>query len=145
MLIVQELLQPRIKCRIRYPDSPFPVGAILTQDFEEPNIFHYKDSFNNHWTLEDPHLFPEVFQSIPWWEERRPEDLPLYFKVASNLGANIGNAPKPIYKIGVDAEWNIYKEHVIGVKYKSYGGLMIDYIIPCSAEEYTTYINQKKQ
>lgn len=75
-----ELLRPRIKCIARYPDSPFPIGAILEQDFEEPELYHYMDSNRRPWILENPELYPEIFKSVTWWEDRASEEMPAYVK-----------------------------------------------------------------
>lgn len=155
MLTVEELLRPRYKLIADYPGCEFEVGQIIE--------FTHKSNFftgEPEWTTDmvknkhghsqfcikliEPGI-PHLFQPLQWWECRDVTDMPEYFKVADNLGAYIGSAPRPVYKIGVGADWNIYKEHVIGVKYKTYGGTMIDFIIPCTVEEYTSYINQKKQ
>lgn len=59
----EELLKPRFKVIADYPVSPYPVGAIIT-----PKDAEYFDKY------------PVIFKRLEWYEERKPEDMPLYLK-----------------------------------------------------------------
>jgi hypothetical protein len=139
-LSVEELLRPRIKCMIRYPDSPFPVGAILEQDIEEPNIYHYRDSQNRHWTLEDPQLYPEVFKEMQWWEDRKPDDMPKYVKEGDFIG-------KAKWKAGVVTENG---QQPMRMSFEDSNGdwqaipNVMCFFQPATLADYQAYINNQK-
>jgi hypothetical protein len=137
-LSVEELLRPRIKCMIRYPDSPFPVGAILEQDFEEQNIYHYHDSLKRHWTLEDPQLYPEVFKEMEWWEDRKVDEMPEYvieegghvFKTKWKEGAITENGQQPMRVEADDTDWLVIPN-------------VMCFFQPATSTDYQAYINHE--
>lgn len=153
---VEELLKPRIKCVIRYPDSPFPVGAILEQDFEESNIYNYLDSLNRYWMLEDPQLYPEVFKKLEWWEGRTLKEMPAYVKVIrEDCAKDTGLYCKvykwhtyddkfPLVEGQLGAELEGYKPpYILNSRFnfegQIYGRLNATHLLPATAEEYEAF------
>lgn len=131
----EELLRPRIKCVIRYPDSPFPVGAILEQDFEEPEIYNYTDSNRRPWMLENPGLYPEVFQPMQWWEDRKVEDYPAFLKTKNGEVRKINQ----IVTEESDDPFYTTEEDELGWYFHQDG------VIPATEQEYLEYIKQKEE
>jgi len=63
-MTTDQLLTPRRKVAIKYPDSPYEVGDILICN----NGTKYYDEF------------PEIFKELCWWEERKESEMPEYVK-----------------------------------------------------------------
>jgi len=128
---IKKLLTPRIKCAARYPDSPFPVGAVLEQDFEEPEIYNYIDSNRRPWMIENPELYPDVFTPIPWWKDRKPEDMPEYVKDGR------------VFKI---IKWTTVEDAIYYDEIDKQNGCVHFYMkntLPATEAEYNAYINQQ--
>lgn len=90
--------------------------------------------------------YPNLFQSLLWWSDRKPEDMPEYVKIITspmltrehlNVGA-IVNVFKHFSDSG--SGHNANGCQVFGNDYMSYSRGE-----PATEEEYTAYINQKQQ
>jgi hypothetical protein len=132
-MIKEELLRPRIKCVIRYPCSPFPVGAILEQDFEEPEIYNYTDSNKRSWMLESPELYPETFKRLQWWEDREGDEPPKYIK-SNGIVYKADKWSKSFQGI-----------HWLGCLVNKTKYIPCEYIIPATAAEYEAYLQTTNQ
>jgi len=66
----EDLLKPRYKVIADYPNCPFKVGNIYDEDCFEPEV----------WKSNLLSRYPHIFRLLQWWEDRLPEDLPLYVK-----------------------------------------------------------------
>lgn len=121
---IEELLKPRRKVIALYPltardwGTALEIGRILTH----PNISWAKNVLG--FDVED---FPHLFEPLPWYAERKVEDLPVYLK-------------------------NIYSEAVFKIEFykgdlcKSIEGetLLTENFLPTSFEEYQSYISKTK-
>src|SRR4051812_40933853 len=77
----EELLKPRYKVIADYPKSLYYVGDIINAgttsedciycDREGPRMRHY----------------PHLFEPLPWWKDRKVEDMPEYVKVINEVCA----------------------------------------------------------
>lgn len=135
-LTKEQLLMPRVKCVIRYPDSRFPVGAILYQDFEDPELYNFIDANKRLWILESPQLYPETFIPLPWWSDRGISDLPEYVKRSD------GSIVRVLHYGYSEGEGELYLV-IDDLEIPNY----MDYLSPepSTLEEYAAYINQKQQ
>lgn len=117
MLTTEELLKPRVIAD--YPKSIYEVGTIINAgttsedciycDREGPRMRHY----------------PHLFQPLPWYKERPPEDMPEYVK-HENGG---------VFKV---VEHCVGGCSLEGSYYAVYKNLQ-----PASREEYEAYHQQK--
>jgi hypothetical protein len=111
---VQELLKPRYKAispnENHYPGSFWKIGDII-------------DPTGRHTQFDK---YPHLFRKLEWWEERKPEEMPLYVKDKYN------QVHKVVYaaKLGADLEkgyscsWNMLE--------------------PATEQEYVTYKQSQK-
>ncbi len=111
----QELLQPRFKVITDYPNSPYSIGDI------------YPDYIIGDLVRQYPH----IFKPLQWWEERKIEDMPTYFKGMSR------------------GDWYYLKSNA-WEDGKSYPCVTVDgitcyapYCEPISENEYLEYKNKK--
>lgn len=111
-MTTEELLRPRYKVIADWPGNRMPVGVILmstTHDcFIWDGLIYHKSMLEHH---------PHLFKKLEWWEERKPEDMPEYYKID---GA--------IYKWG--------REHGLDCC------IARGRVLPSTESEYNTYINQ---
>lgn len=74
----KDLLTPRYIVTHPYPNSPFEVGDIITEDTDtnywlnQSNQLHYPVSFDK---------FPNIFRALSWWEFREMGDMPDYVQL----------------------------------------------------------------
>lgn len=118
-LTKEQLLQDRIKVIADYPDNPWDVGDILYPfDGATQQIIGFPD-FKK---------YPHIFQPLPWWSDRKIEDMPEYVYCPSR---------KMYFKID---KWGIDHFVINGKTKRQY-----DNYVPATETEYTAYINQKQQ
>ena len=77
MLSKDELLRDRYKCIAIDTSESFKVGEILTHPPEWGARFWVTPSDR---IIIHPEKYPHLFQPLPWWSDRKPEDLPEYVK-----------------------------------------------------------------
>lgn len=90
---------------------------------------------------------PHLFRPMPWWEGRKPEDMPEYVTV--NLLGSLqwmANEIKTgaVYKLDADFKYNYYKGHYLGIQYNNGGGTLGEYLLPATEQEYLDYQKQKE-
>ena len=56
----EELLIPRFKVMLDYPNSNYKVGLVITTDFTD--------------------YYPHIFKPMKWWEEREQKAMPMFLK-----------------------------------------------------------------
>lgn len=116
----EELLRPRYKVIIKAPGCPFKPGAIIEKHKYASGNWYIPNY------MYEPEEFPDVFKRLGWYEERKPEEMPLYVKS----------------KVG----YHKVREHEIKGCHTEDGWWLL-YInsTPATLAEYETYINQKKK
>lgn len=72
-----DLMTPRYKVIGRYPDSPFEVGEIITKD----TCFQIGD-------FDELVDYPSNFRPLEWWEDRKPEEMPMYVKCVDRVDSH---------------------------------------------------------
>jgi hypothetical protein len=103
-MTTEELMKPRYKAIADYPYSGRKVG----------DVFHPSDVKAHSLFLD---RYPHLFSKLEWWEERKTEDMPEYYKIDGT-----------IYK------WE--REH--GLKCCIARG----HVLPATESEYNEYINK---
>lgn len=98
-LTPEQLMIPRVMCTgtepgtPNYPKSNWDTGDILIQSLLQswsngnPAIYYWKSDDGELEGFLDacnPLEFPNCFRPMPWWEARKPEEMPLYLKCGSN-------------------------------------------------------------
>lgn len=83
----EQLLQPRIKVIADYFHSPYQIGDLLegngedfhvtTTSYADDGEIHYID---NYCEIQTVKKHPHLFRELPWYEDRKPEDMPEYVK-----------------------------------------------------------------
>lgn len=81
----EELLKPRYKVIGPYFGSPYKVGDIISFELIHVPIAKYPapngDRIVMNATQKDFELYPNIFQPLPWWSDREPEDMPEFVKI----------------------------------------------------------------
>lgn len=77
--------------------------------------------------------FPRLFRPMPWWEGRKPEDMPRYLSSIALY--------KDFHIVEVS---NHYIKHFIGKKDGQYWEAPYDEYLPATEQEYLDYIKQKE-
>jgi hypothetical protein len=81
-LLPASLMAPRYKVIADYPDNPFAVDHILNLK----NVggfwrFQWADYDGLRYEMESHFIeYPHLFKKLEWWEERKVEEMPEYFK-----------------------------------------------------------------
>jgi len=135
---IEDLLKPRYKVIADYPNSPYEIGDLLTNNGSFLiTITHFWDEWGelqkqkNFHEESDVLKYPHLFKKLKWWEERTPEEIGyvcfntdthyLKGKVIRVLGDGWGNTT-----LRVDnAKFDLYPK----------------YCTPITEEEYLTYQN----
>lgn len=143
-LTKEQLLIPRYKVKDKYPGmelEPFYLGQIITlqwhreedgefstEGFIHVPINHIPRSFMWQSFFE---LYKNIFEPLPWWSDRKPEDMPKYLKDQAGVYS------KATWDVSMklftsDGElWHITEN-------------VMSFFEPATEEEYTAYINQKQ-
>lgn len=148
MLTTDELLRPRYKVVGPYPWSPYKIGDIITMP-PDGRSFHlttteYTDEFGDRTKLEHWHAPEEIlkyenlFQPLPWWSDREPEDMPEFVKTNPDyakpgLTFKVKAAEKFVDGIGLLCE-DGYSDKYVSARY----------FIPATLTEYEAYNKQKE-
>lgn len=134
-LTKEQLLQKRFKFISPYPGSHWEVGDI----FEHINndiyaVAHYPVKMLDV-VLE---TYPHIFQPLPWWSGRKPEDMPGYLRINYGNGPVLCKVSQWMHKIGEQTVFEYYKNG-LALRETTKG------TEPITEEEYNAYINQKQQ
>lgn len=141
-----DLLIPRRKLMLDYPGRPesMPVGYII-----------YLNKFDEEWyheyTSEEPiHIdesstrYPEIFHPLPWWSDRKMEEMPefvKYFDEAGNLEYVLKvERYKSHRDIGLFWAFEYLWENEPDIKRMSLTGWL-----PATEQDYNDYINSKNK
>jgi hypothetical protein len=91
MLSKEELLIQRYKVIGPYPGSRFEIGDILIRynlNASDTRVYTYTTNPSSPLQgisarKEDVETMPNIFQPLPWWSDREPEDMPEYLECPS--------------------------------------------------------------
>lgn len=145
-LSVEELLRPRYKVISDYPQPPFNEetdehkfieGDLLVQGNVNGIITFRRYGRLGHMSvgvpcIAHPEKYPKIFQPLPWWSDRKPEDMPKYLRWRTK------DQILKIVRYDDNGEFYYLNENDIC-------GYCTDYTNPATEDEYTAYINQKQQ
>ncbi len=134
-MTVEQLLMPRLKVEIDYPDNDFSVGEII----EFPNKSNFYTG-TEEWETRlcgkpgrrsmrcikffDP--YPHIFRPMLWYEDRKPEDMPEYVKIIED-----GTVSKVL-------DWET--RQLLDHPYIDRLGSSLSHILPATLSDYTTYL-----
>jgi hypothetical protein len=150
----EQLLIPRVMCvgtkegTQNFPGSDYLTGTILEPDGKDAKgIYYYRLKNRLFIYIDEVENYPNCFRPMPWWEGRKPEDMPEYVTV--NLLGSLqwmANEIKTgaVYKLDADFKYSYYKGHYLGIQYNNGGGALGEYLLPASEQEYNEYKNQKE-
>lgn len=136
MKTVEELLKPRYKVIADYPKSVYEVGTIINAgttsedciycDREGPRMRHY----------------PHLFQPLPWWSDRKVEDMPEYVRCLC-----YGGEDERIGGVAIVEQGNILHENAIWLLKDDKICFMwpLKYLKPIEKEEYELFKQQKQK
>lgn len=138
----EELLIPRYKVIADYPGNGLDVGTIMnpSPDWKEFTIVFWCKANDK---------FPHLFQRLPWWSDRKVEDMPYYLKQSGYVDSK--NRPVPDMCIKVlthfksgSGDWRNDSYNGFIPEADPKGTLPYSLFEPVTEEEYTAYINQSK-
>jgi hypothetical protein len=141
---IEALLVERYKVIAPYPHSPYKVGDVI-----KPNngrfvltVTSHRDEFGE--TVYSEHLhksdvakdYPHLLQPLPWWAERKPEEMPRFIKWTDPSSGEIKLFE--VYK-WVSNSLGVYSADVKDAY------LFIRDVEPATEADYTAYITQTKK
>lgn len=127
------LLFPRFKVLIDYPDSRYQVGQVITLNNQDASGRHYYeyadyDGLCKVFEIEFAN-YPKVFKRLKWYEERDIKEMPQYIRFASGL----------IEKVPM---WDISDKGRFYFEMRGHSAIIDDYAFPASEEEYRDFLKQ---
>lgn len=127
-----DLMAPRWKVIINYPDSNIEVGDIFTGD-----EFYTGPRQTRHY-FED---YPELFQSMAWHEDRKIDEMPQYLKCYSGDKVDfVLKVEKYMTREGNGAFWAF---EYLWKKEPDIKRMSLSDWFPATPEEYTDYLNSQ--
>jgi hypothetical protein len=145
----EQLLVPRIKVIDKYPGmeaEPFYVGQIITLTMHESDGYIHiplKHIPGSYMRKEFFETFPNIFQPLPWYLDRKQEDMPAFIKCDERVW-KIKEWKKDIigwfYPMNeVDAEGE--SENFANIKWH----FAKEKFVPCTLAEYEAYQQSKNK
>jgi hypothetical protein len=150
MLTVEELQMPRFRVKNTYPGmhvDSFSLGQIITLATHETDGWVYMPSLHNpgsYMRIGFFELFPHLFEPLPWWKERRVEDMPRYIKGKERIYEvtewrkdmlgwfyprnKVDGSTKDDTENFANIEWHFFK----------------DQFLPCDEADYNAYLQTTK-
>lgn len=158
----EALLIKRYKVTGPYPFSPYKVGDIISPTNGQINFIAAETSQYVHFQpIKMLDEMPNLFEPLPWWKDRAPEDMPEYVKVireecikdtgvyckVNSWTAMDNLLPELIGQLG--AELIGYKpDYLIRTELnfpgQVYGRLNAAHLLPATKEEYESYLKEKE-
>ena len=147
----EELLNPRYKVIVDYPEMECEVG----------DIFHKLTFDNGNYTYvtnpESPlqgyiigHMIermPHLFKPLAWWEERQPEEMPKYVKIGQTRDEDEDGLVDCIAEIINLSGINGYGKHLYLLETIKAGKISflwpIEHLLPATLEEYEAYLKSQ--
>lgn len=91
MLTIEDLMMPRYRVLIKYPNSPFRYNEIAT-----------KKQLQKVGRIDNPINFPEIFKPTEWYMYRKVGVMPRYLKALDTDGSVIRMYGNIDWKQGID-------------------------------------------
>lgn len=152
-LTKEELLKPRYKVIADYPFNPYNIGDLVVFS-DSMESFHLTTTWfwdegekmesDNYSSIKTIEKYPHLFQPLPWWSDRKIEDLPDYVKSNPEYAK-----PGLVFKVFEVKEY----EDGICITHNDIGDINkpfsstpthLKYFLPATKEEFEEYINQKQ-
>ncbi len=134
----KDLLKPRYKVIADYPENTLEVGQILI----ESDVFDdwlQTDNFLHGIKKSCAVLYPHLFQPLPWYADRKVEEMPEYVKFIQD---------EPYYQLdkGVVISWQELDEYIKSrseLELLSHPIILMGYAEPATKEEYEHYLKNQ--
>jgi hypothetical protein len=144
MLTTEELLRDRFRVVADYFYSPYKVGDIITVQYPDRSVHltttRHRDEFGemvntaHYHHPNDLKNFPHLFQPLPWWSDREPEQVEgLYIKcrdgrigqIKKHVASDNGVASLAFFKFDADDQvghyyYNMHPEIATLADYEAY-------------------------
>lgn len=127
-MTTEELLIKRVKVIANYPGSTYSIGDILYEVDRMLQKFVLKNDDRNFKYIQYPQDYPVIFEPLPWWKDRKVEDMPIHLHCPSR---------KTFHKID---KWE-NESFMTGGKIKK----QLANYIPATKEEYESYLQTANQ
>jgi len=141
----EELMMPRVKVTNYYPNSKFETGDILQKS---PLNYYFKvgvlTSKHTVEMVEEVDKSPAIFQPLPWYAERKIEDMPEYIRSWDKPINHYTRFSNVVIKCGVDVFWNSTEFTKENGFVSAYGGICIWAFIPATKQDYEAYLKTNK-
>jgi hypothetical protein len=125
-MTTEELMKPRWKVIADYPNSPFFIGQVFT-------IPNFDNQFTKDYWAAEKNKYPNIFEPLPWWKERKVEDMPEYVRhTASGKTWKVKE-----YDLPTGA-------HLVGNEISSYWAVMKN-LVPATESDYNAYLQTTNQ
>jgi hypothetical protein len=139
----EELLRPRIKVITDYPDCPYAVGSVIEIEKDQEGDQYLAVSG---YIVYYPEKYPHLFEPLPWWKDRKVEDMPEYVKITSipmlvERYVAVGQVVKAHKHFSTS--WGDYNQsgcQLFGDDFMSYSKCE-----PATTEEYEAYLQTTNQ
>lgn len=119
-----DLLAPRFKVIADYPGNRFKIGIIFICE----NGIGRTEGDHHVTTESNLKAFPNIFQPLEWWEERKVEDMPEYVRHTS------------VNKIEKVIRWCIKSQlNYVAIKHTTWD---LHYLMPATEQEYINSQNK---
>lgn len=88
-MTIEELKKRRFKLLLDYPhNNHFNIGDILTESdriLDKNAVGKFINKTTGFAWIRNPEKYPKVLMELKWWEERKMEDLPKYFRFLDGI------------------------------------------------------------
>lgn len=127
-----DLLKTRIKVLSPYPLSPYKVGDYMELSENRTSGLTIQSFDNAFWMpVSEIIKMPLIFRTASWWEDRTPEEMPMYVKNKKS----VFKVPKWIYR---DKSWHFVNENPhVGIGIETYN------LSPATEQDHINYISKK--
>lgn len=137
---MKDLMQPRVKIMLKYPDMPFKVGQVLYLIGVNNYYVDHKSINIGGWiSVASVNECRFIFKPLPWHQERDISEMPEYVKLSGNtIVKTIG------YAYGIRRTVLYAKYHQPKRTLRFAKGVLravpVTQISPATKEEYETFI-----
>lgn len=135
----EDLLKPRLKVMLDYPDSDYEVGQII--EFNSKSAFYtgtmewqtewikHKNGGGGMRCIKYFEPFPLIFKPMEWWEDRKLEDMPDFIRYGDMA----------VYRVRWDFSGNNLGYIAWAADREDYCLPLQSHVRPATLEEYNEY------
>lgn len=133
-MTTEQLLQKRYKVKGPYPFSPYGVGDIVEMDSAGDFLLMAQPYYGKTWVARNViENYPNLFEEMPWWADRKVEDMPEYVKVDDEEDLLHGQIIKVV-------NWKRTYGHICKIDHEHYNFIPVETnILPATLEQFNTF------